>query len=117
MCCVGQYVRLPGEVFSALHYLPDPTPGLDGHYLPFNDLLGKETSESHRPSIRKNTKREKSLPFHGVLQHVKNVNLMLECEECQMWRLLYSKSKLIPSEKEQLQSEVSNWSFTCGTQL
>ena len=29
-----------------------------------------------------------------TVQHVKNIGVMLQCEECDLWRLLYSKRKL-----------------------
>lgn len=80
-------------------------PSVDGHYLPFDKVFGRETSESHRPSMQAKSQRKKTLPFHGVLQHVKNVNMMLECEECGMWHLLY------------LEHLLEDWTFTCGSQL
>ena len=30
----------------------DPTPGADGHYLPFDEAFGKQSSEAHRPSLK-----------------------------------------------------------------
>ena len=44
------------------------------------------------------------LPFHGKLQHVQNANLMLECEECGMWRLIYAKTKLTKAQSDNLQA-------------
>lgn len=86
-------MRLPKEVFDQLHWLPDPIPGADLHYLPFDEVFGKHTTEEHRPSFKpKRTK--KSHPFPASIQHVKNVDMMLLCDECEMWRLLYSKRKL-----------------------
>ena len=43
--------------------------------------------------------------------------MMLECEECGMWHLLYAKSKLSVGERTALQQVLDKWSFTCGTQL
>ena len=42
---------------------------------------------------------------------------MLECEECGMWRLLYSKHKLKAADRCQLQQILDNWSYSCGAQL
>ncbi len=105
------------EVFDGIKPFPDPMPGTDGHYLPFGDVLEKDTSEIHRPSLRKKSHHKKTLPFHGVLQHVKNVNMMLECEECGMWRLLYCKHKLKKTDRTELDKCLENWQFTCGAQL
>ena len=116
-CTICKPVRLPDDIFRGLMHLPDPTPCSDGHYKPFTEIFGKETSENHRPSLQKKPKKKKTLPFHGVLQHVKNANMMLECEECGMWRLLYAKSKLSVGERTALQQVLDKWSFTCGTQL
>ena len=43
--------------------------------------------------------------------------MMLECEECGMWRLLYAKSKLSVGERTALQQVLDKWLFTCGAQL
>ncbi len=116
-CTICKAVRLPDEVFSSLRPLPDPMPGADGHYLPFDEAFGKQTSEAHRPSLQTKAKRKKTLPFHGVLQHVKNVNMMLECEECGMWRLLYARRKLKAAQRRDLEHALEDWTFTCGAQL
>ena len=39
--------------------------------------------------IKKNT-----LPFYASVQHVKNIEMMVECEECGLWRLLYQTCQL-----------------------
>ena len=67
---------------------PDPLPGSDGHYLSFSDVYGSQTSEEHRPTLRKKSSKQKTLPFHGKLQHVKNANITTECEECGNWFML-----------------------------
>ena len=64
-------------------------------YISFDTIYGKDTLEEHRPSLKKISSKEKTLPFHGKLQHVHNANLMLECEECGMWRLIYAKQSLL----------------------
>ena len=42
---------------------------------------------------------------------------MVQCEECQMWRLIYSKYKLTKVERETLQNTLDNVVYTCGAQL
>ena len=37
---------------------------------------------------------DKSLPFVASVQHTRNTNLMIQCEECEMWQLVYSNYKL-----------------------
>ena len=90
-CNICQPPRLDCQIFEQLKQFPDPTPGDDGHYLPFATIYGRATSEEHRPSKKKKSSKQRTLPFHGKLQHVRNADLMLECEECGMWRLIYAK--------------------------
>ena len=63
-------------------------------------VSGTTTTEAHCPSLQKKSKRTKTLPFESKLRHVKNVNMMLECEHCGLWRLLYSQQKLTKKERE-----------------
>ena len=44
-------------------------------------------------------KRKETLPFTASLQHVKNVDIMLQCDECGLWRLLYSQKKLTKRDR------------------
>ena len=67
-------------------------PGQDGHYKRFEEVFGTSTVEEHRPSLQKITK--KRLPFYPSVQHVRNCNTMLMCDECGMWRLVYATRKL-----------------------
>ena len=116
-CSVCGAIRLPKPVFDQLHFLPDPVPGEDGHYKGFKDLLGTKTDGTHRPSLQKASKRTKTLPFSASVQHVKNVDIMLQCDECCKWRLLYCKFKLTRKERADLQTGLQDVSFTCGAQL
>ena len=116
-CSICKPVRLPQEVFDSMHILPDPVPGEDGHFKSFEDLLGTKTDEQHRPSIQRKPRRKKTLPFSASVQHVKNVDLMLQCDECGMWRLLYSKLKLTKRERSDLQVALEDVSFSCGASL
>ena len=93
-CQICKPLRLPQEAFNDLHILPDPVPGDDGHYVPFESAYGTATSKEHQPSLYKHSKKHKTLPFIASIQHVKNTNLMIQCEECGMWRLVNAKKKL-----------------------
>ena len=61
-------------------------------------------------------------PYAAKLQHCEisqgNVSKSKDtCEQCDMWRLLYSKRKLTLSEKQQLQSLFEDVSYSCGAML
>ena len=43
--------------------------------------------------------------------------MMLQCEECDVWRLLYSQKKLTYREHTQLEEALSDFTFTCGALL
>ena len=45
--------QLPGEVISNLPWIPDPVPKGDasGKYLPYEEVVGTETTDKHRPSF------------------------------------------------------------------
>ena len=94
--------RLPSNVFSEIHILPDPMPGDEGHYKGFADVYGTTTDESHRPSLQKKSKKTKTLPFASSLKHVKNVDMMLECEHCGRWRLNCTVSRNSQKKKGNL---------------
>lgn len=57
-----------------------------------------------------NAKKAKVLPFIPTDRHVQNVSVMVQCEECNLWRLLYSKRKLTLPEKPRCL--VFMWSYT-----
>ena len=116
-CTVCRPVRMPIDIFSSLHFLPDPIPGKDGHYYSFTDIYGKSTSEEHRPTLQKPKGRQNTLPFVASVQHVKNVDIMIQGEECEMWRLVYSKYKLTETQRKSLNSALDDFTFTCGAQL
>ena len=115
-CSICRPVRahLPSDV--KLEHLPDPMPGSEGHYKPFNEVFGTATSEHHRPSLN-NRGKKKTLPFSASVQHVKNIEMMLCCDECGMWRLVYSKRKLNQRERKALQTSLDGMSFSCGAEL
>jgi hypothetical protein len=94
-------VRMPKDVFQTLRHLPDPMMGDDDHYLSFEDVHNTKTSEKDRPSFS-NAKKMKALPFIPTSRHVQNVNVVVQCKECDLWRLLYSKRKLTLPERQQL---------------
>lgn len=116
-CTICKPLRLTKEVFEQIKPFPDPVPGEEGHYLPFKDVYGSQTSEEHRPSLKKRSSKQRTLPFHGKLQHVKNADIMVECEECGMWRLVYATKKLTKQQQRTLMSALDGMSFSCGSPL
>ena len=117
-CEIYKPVILPRNIFNTIKHLPFPMPGSDGHYLSFSDVLSKETSEEHRPSFKKpNSIRKKSLPFYASVQHVKNAQLMVQCEECNMWRLVFSKHNLNVTQRQRLQVILEGHSYSCDAKL
>ena len=104
---------MPEEEFAKIKDFPDPM--MKDDYKSFVESYGSVTSEEHRPSLQKRAQKEKTLLFYPSVQHVKNCGLMLMCDECGMWRLIYSKGKLNVDEKERLNSALSRLSFSCGS--
>ena len=62
-------------------------PGVDDHYKPFSEVYGTTTSEEHRPSLSAKHPK-KTVPIPTSVQHAKNTNIMVMCEECDMWRFV-----------------------------
>ena len=116
-CDICKTTRLPPEIFSQIHHLPDPMPASDGHYKSFSEVYGTPTTETHRPSSTKHTGKAKTLPFVASIQHVRNVSLMVQCEECAMWRLLYAPRKLSSVARQELESLLEDYTFSCGAAL
>ena len=114
-CTICKPPRLPLDHFSKLAHFPDPMPGEDGHYKKFEEVLATDTVEEHRPSLQKITK--KRLPFYPSVQHVRNCNTMLLCDECGMWRLVYANRKLKAAEIRKLRGTLDDLSFSCGADL
>lgn len=84
-CTICLPVRMDASKFSALRFLPDPLLGEDSHYLPFSDVFDKTTTEKDRPSLK--AKKQKSLSYSPSKQHATNVGVVIQCEECNKWRL------------------------------
>lgn len=118
-CTICKPPRLPVATFKKLKHIPHPTPMEDGHYLPFAEAFEVTTSEEHRPSLNRpsKAKKKRTLPFYATVQHVKNANIMVQCSECKMWRLVFSQFKLDTNQRQELQSVLSDYDYSCGTSL
>ena len=65
-------------------------------------------------------KMKKTLLFSAsvqCVQHVKNVDMMVQCDECGQWRLLYSNRKLKHDERWILVEKLNELIFMCGSSL
>ena len=116
-CAICGPPCLPPEKFNQIKFLPDPMPGEAGHYKSFSEVYGTKTTEAHCPSAAKTAKRRKTLPFSSNLRHVKNVDMMLQCEECESWRLLYSQKRLALKERTELEKALDDFVYSCGASL
>ncbi len=113
-CNLCRPIRMDSDVFSSLNFVPNPVPGADEHYKPFNEVYGEEEpNEKHRPSLQ--VRKKKATSFSPSQQHVKDVRILVQCEECSKWRLLFCKHKLSPQEVTDLQSILDDVSYSCGT--
>ena len=88
-CTICKPVIMDTETFQSLHFLPDPLLQDDGHYVPFSLAFGSETTEKGCPSFKGS--KAKKLSCTPSVQHVHNTNTMIQCEECDMWRLYFLK--------------------------
>ena len=110
-CAICKPVRLDSNVFETLSFLPDPIPENDEHYKSFSDVYGQTTSEQHRPSPTKKPKQK--IGFTPSQQHVENVGTLIECEECDKWRLMFCSHKLSHQEVLTLTKCLDNVSYMC----
>ena len=116
-CKMCKPVRMEKETFEKLKFLPDPQMQDDGHYLPFQEPFALNTNtEQDRPS-QKGKRKASPLSFSPSVQHARNTDIMVQCDECSMWRLLFSKHKLSAAERATLQVVLEDISYTCGASL
>ena len=101
------------DVFSTLHFLPDPIPDDDGHYKSLLDVYGQNTSEEHRPSLQATMKKtpKQSFGFSPSQQNVQNVGLLVQCKG------LICRHKLNYQEAVELGRALDEMSYTCGVSL
>ena len=67
------------------------------------------------PTLQTSKKKasKQSLGFNPS-QHVQNVGLLVQCEECDMWRLLFCRFKLNYQEVSELWRCLNDILYTCG---
>ncbi len=52
--------------------------------------------------------------FRSSAQNCKNVGTLIQCGECDKWRVIYSKSKLSLQENDKLTRFLDRIQYTCG---
>ena len=106
------------SVFDTLRHLPDLmiSASDQDHYLPFEEAMLQDTTNKDCPSLQQR-KKKKSISFSPSVQHVNNVSTLMQCEECQMWRLLFSKRKLTIPQRRTLERTLADIVYSCGATL
>lgn len=115
-CDICKPVRMDKGKFKKLRFLPDPLMEDNDHYLSFQKAFTSSTTEKDRPSL-KGKKAAKGISFSPSVQHARNTDTMVQCEECNMWRLVFSKKKLSAVARNTLASILEDVSYTCGASL
>ena len=116
-CNICKPIRSDELDFSQVHSLPDPIPTANkASYKEFSDVYGTITTEQHRPSLihQQQKKKRTHIGFSPTAQFVRNVGIVIECCECNKWRVLYSKSKLSSFEIATLERYLDTIQYTCG---
>lgn len=57
------------------------------------------------------------MPFSPSAQYAKNVGVVLQCDECLKWRVIYSKTVLSAEQKDELELVIESLSYTCGSRM
>ena len=110
-CHICKPIRCNSETWLKVHNFPDPIPTIDGKkYESFEKLYGQET----RPSLKEKNKSNNEMGFKSSAQNCKNVGTLIQCGECDKWRVIYSKSKLSLQEDNELTRILDGIQYTCG---
>ena len=104
------------DTCQKLRFFSDPIIREDGHYLPFDQAFTRDTTEQDRPSLKGKTKA-KSLSFSPSVQHINKTGTVIQCDECNMWHLIFSKRKQSVAARNTLQCVLEDVSYTCGASL
>ena len=113
-CDICKPVRMNAGVFSTLHYPPDPIPESNEHYKCFPDVYGEKTQKSIGHCFKQLGNFEREPWVYTLPAPCSYVGLLLQCEECNMWRLLFSRHKLHYPEIVELGKILDDISYTCG---
>jgi len=83
---------------------------------PYNLLITSNVLNlQNRPSLKSRpSNKRKKIGFSPSQQHAKNTDIMLQCDDCEKWQLVFSKKKLTNKMKETLNEFLADVSYTCG---
>ena len=117
-CEICKPIRMDRERFKSIHFLPDPVMGSDDHYAPFTNVYGTDTTENEHPSLI-HRRKMKTLTYSPSEQHACNAGVLVQCDECNKWCLLFSiyKRKLSVRECTQLEGIIADVSYSCGATI
>ena len=123
-CSVWTPYRLPEEVLNddgVLPWLPDPiwSSQEDTEYLPFNEEIEQETTESFRPPLREamlDEDRTSDAQHKDILISAK-VRTTVSCIACDKPRCVYSKYALTPSAIAWVKTVAEEILYVCGSPL
>ena len=92
--CTGYLLpQLPNKIFEHIHQLLDPTTDKsnEGHFSELEEVLGRETSESHIISIKLKPTQKSNLQYTALKQHTTNTKMTLRCPKYDKPQLVFSK--------------------------
>ena len=87
--------------------------GPNDHYVQLADAYGTSTTENDRPPLIQRRKI-KTLTYSTSEQHACNTGVVVQCDECDKWRLLFSKCKLTARQRNELEGIIADVSYSCG---
>ena len=71
----------------------------------------------HHKSTLRNRGCEIPELYKPFKQHTRNAGVQVQCDECDKWRLLFSKHKLSARERTQLQGIIADVSYLFGATI
>ena len=86
----------------------------DDHFKPFSEVYNTKTNDKPPSKTVRPAATRTKIPFSPSVQHIRNSDTMVQCGECDKWRLVFSKKKLNKFQKEQLEKILADLDYTCG---
>ena len=121
--CTLNPPRLPPEVFQDLHFIPDPVRSIGDptKYASLQEVYGKQTDDSERPSVTENPQKTHTRDtLHKTLLQGAKIRDFVKCVECQKPRCVYSASKLNFTDQlafRKVKEGDIGLQYTCGSCL
>ena len=109
--CVVQFVSITSRLPRSQDY------PRGGEYEEFDTLYGSQTNESYCPSLAEAEHKCHGMPFPPSAQYARSTGLVIQCDECGKWRLLYSRKKTAKAQRDELQEIIEMLTYSCGSRL